>query len=108
VDNEKRLEAFRLLAGMHRLNWRSLRQQIVSVVGNHGSATIGQIIESHPPQVGVVELLAYLQIARDDGHLISRQDTEQVCIAARDASQRDIQVTIPLVYFTASHEGLHV
>lgn len=102
ADDEKRLEAFRLLAGMHRLDWRSMRQRISEVVGMHGTATIGQIIENYPPQVGVVELLAYLQIARDEGHLISKQNVEQVCLRAQDPSQRDLHVTIPLVYFTAS------
>ena len=107
VDDEKRLEAFRLLAGMNRLDWRSMRQHIVEVAGQHGSATIGQIIENYPPRVGVVELLAYLQIARDDGHLISRDNTEQVCIQAQGSSQRDLQVTIPLVYFIASPRAAH-
>lgn len=107
VDDDKRIEAFRVLAGMHRLDWRSMRRNIASVVGKHGSATIGQIIESHPPRVGVVELLAYLQVARDDGHLINRQITEQVRVRARDPLQRDLQITIPLVYFVASQGGTH-
>jgi hypothetical protein len=107
VDDEKRLEAFRLLAGMNRLDWRSLRQHVADVADREGSATIGQIIASHPPRVGVVELLAYLQIARDDGHLISRQNAEQVCIRTQDPSQRDLQVTVPLVYFMAPKRAAH-
>lgn len=107
VDDEKRLEAFRMLAGMHRLDWRLMRQHIAEVVGKHGTATIGQIIERHPPRVGVVELLAYLQIARDEGQLISRQNTEEVCVRAQDPLQRDLKVTIPLVYFTASQWATH-
>jgi hypothetical protein len=107
VDDEKRWEAFRLLAGMHRLDWRSMRQHIAELAGKHGSATIGQIIGNYPPLVGVVELLAYLQIARDDDHLISRQNTEQVRVRAQDSSQRDLQVTIPLVHFIASERDAH-
>lgn len=107
VDDDKRLEAFRLLAGMHRLDWRSMRQHIASVAGKHGTATIGQIIEDYPPRVGVVELLAYLQIARDDGHLVSRENTEQVRVRAQAPSERDIQVTVPLVHFVASPRGTH-
>ena len=102
VDDEKRLEAFRCLAGMHRLDWRAMRLHIASMAGQHGSATIGQIIKEYPPRVGIIELLGYLQIARDDGHLISRQYTEEVCIQAQNPSQRDLHVTIPLVYFLVS------
>jgi hypothetical protein len=107
VDDDKRLEAFRILAAMHRLDWRSMRQHIAAIVGKYGTATIGQIIENYPPRIGVVELLAYLQIARDDGHLISRQNTEQVYVRALAPSERDLQVTIPLVYFVASQRGAH-
>lgn len=107
VDDDKRMEAFRVLAGMHRLDWRSMRRNIASMVGKHGTATIGQIIESHPPCAGVVELLAYVQVARDDGHLISRQSTEQVRVRTRDPLRRDLQITIPLVHFVAPQGGVH-
>jgi len=107
VNDDKRLEAFRILAGMHRLDWRSMRQHIAAVVEKHGTATIGQIIENYPPRVGVVELLAYLQIARDDRHFISRQSTEQVHLWAQAPSERDLQVTVPLVHFIASQRGIH-
>lgn len=107
VDDEKRLEAFRMFAGMHCLDWRAMRQHIAAVIRRRGTASIGQIVDQFPPRVGVVELLGYLQIARDDGQLISRQNTEQVCIRAQDPLQRDLQVTIPLVYFSASRWGTH-
>lgn len=107
ADDDRRLEAFRMLAGMHRLDWRTMRQHIAEVASKHGIATIGQIVENYPLRIGVVELLAYLQIARDDGQLIDRQNTEQLCLPGRNASERAIQVTIPLVYFTAPQRGAH-
>lgn len=85
-----------------------MRQHITTVAGKQGTATIAQIVENYPPQVGVVELLAYLQIARDDGHLISRQNTEQVCLRAQDSSERELLVTVPLVYFTIPERVAHV
>ena len=48
VDDDKRLEAFRFLAGMHRLDWRSMRQHIAAVVGKHGSATLGRSSRTTP------------------------------------------------------------
>ena len=54
-----------------------------------------------------MELLAYLQIARDDGHLIDRQNTEEVCVRTRAPSERDLHVTVPLVYFML-HKGGHM
>lgn len=107
VDGDRRLEAFRMLAGMHRLDWGAMREHIKAVVGHEGTATIGQIVETYPPRIGVVELLAYLQIARDDGHLVSRQSTEEVCVRPRNGSGAALQVTIPLVYFMAPQRGTH-
>jgi hypothetical protein len=107
VDDDRRLEAFRMLAGMHRLDWVSLRQHISDVAGQHGTATIGQVVQAHPPRVGVVELLAYIQIARDDGHLVSRQSVEEVHVPAHNESAPELRVTIPLVYFTPRRGRIH-
>ena len=108
VNGDRRLEAFRILAGMHRLDWRAMRQHVADAVARLGSATIGQLVEEYPPQVGVVELLGYLQIARDDGHLISRTNTENVVLHVRDEAKATIQVTVPLAYFTPHRRGAHV
>ncbi len=48
VDDDRRLEAFRMLAGMHRLDWRSMRQHIAAMIGKHGSASIGGLSRTTP------------------------------------------------------------
>lgn len=102
VDSSKRLEAFRMLAGMHRLDWRSLRLHVRELIERRGTTTISQILNDFPLKVGVVEILAYIQIAREDGHLISSSSTEIILVKLTKPHERTLEVTVPLVHFTSS------
>lgn len=99
VDEEARQQMFQLLAQMHRLDWKSMRDHIRRLVDENGSATIRQIAEAFPPTSGIVELLGYLQIAQDDGHLISKEESEEVVLRVDRNKTQTLKVTVPLTYF---------
>jgi hypothetical protein len=99
ADQERRAEAFRALALMQRLDWRGMRASVQAAVARDGSVTLGDLLAEHPPEAGVVEVLGYLQIARDDGHIISRDAEEEILVPARNGNDRAILVTVPLVQF---------
>ena len=99
VDEERRMEAFRGLAMMQRLDWRGMRASVQTAVARDGSVTLGHLLAEHPPEAGVVEVLGYLQIARDDGHIISRDAEEEILVPARNGNGRAVLVTVPLVQF---------
>ena len=99
IDNDRRLEAFRELAAMHRLDWRTMRYNISRVVASRGSVQLSQLLAEHPPESGVVEILGYLQIASDDGHLIEPRSTEEIILPASNGRARPLAVTVPLVTF---------
>ena len=105
MDDERRAEAFRLLASMQRLDWRRLRFLVRDAVAEHGTITLGTLLAEHPPEAGVVEVLAYLQIARDDGHVISREAVEEVCLPPKKPGQPELGLEIPLVRFTVTAEA---
>lgn len=107
VDDGRRLRAFHALAQLHRLDWRLMRNHIAAAAARHGSVTIGQLVEEFPPQVGVIELLGYLQIARDDGHLISRNDVEEIILPSPIATVPTLRVMVPMVYFAVSRSATH-
>lgn len=102
TDDDRRAEAFRMLASMQRLDWRRLRRLVRSAVAQHGAITLGSLLAEHPPEAGVVEVLAYLQIARDDGHVVSRDAVEEVRLPPKEAGQRGLGLEIPLVRFTVT------
>lgn len=107
VDDDERQRMFQILAQMHRLDWNTMRDQIRRLVNEHGSATLKQIAESFPLSAGIVELLGYLQIAQDDGHLISKDESEEVIICSNARPHRRLTVIVPLAYFMPLETNLH-
>lgn len=98
ADEDRRAEAFRLLAGMRRLDWRLMRERVRTAVARSGSVTLGGLLAEYPPDAGVIEALGYLQIARDDGHAVSRDEVEEVVFPASRGG-RAIALAVPLVRF---------
>lgn len=99
VDEERRMETFRGLAMMQRLDWHGMRASVQAAVARDGSVTLGDLLATHPPEAGVIEVLGYLQIARDDGHIISRDAEEEILVPARNGNGRAVLVRVPLVQF---------
>lgn len=104
VDEARRLEAFRQLAVLHRLDWKAMRARVEGVARREGSATLRQIVEEYPPTAGAVELLGYLQIARDDGHVISREHEEEIVLQPGGSAGVARRLTVPLVVFLPPQE----
>jgi hypothetical protein len=98
-DEEQRAAAFRALAQMRRLDWRRMRSCIADAVAMDADVTLGRLLASHPPEAGVIEVLGYLQIARDDGHLVSLDAQEEIVLPAGKDGQRKLAVTVPLIRF---------
>ncbi len=84
-------------ARMQRLDFRKLRRWIRELTVSGRSRTLGQLTEKYPIQGGVVELLAYLQIAHDDGHLIDSSLRESVTIEEPRHRHRRVPETIDLL-----------
>lgn len=99
VDDAQRLELFGQLAGMHRIDWGTMRSQIQSLLAGDGHVTLRRLLDEYPPGSGVVEVLGYLQIASEDGHLIDRDGQEEIVLTEDNGAQRPLAVTVPLVTF---------
>lgn len=100
VDDDRRREVFRALARFERLDWPMMRRRVRAAVSRHGSATLRGVLGEYPPTAGVVEVLGYLQIARDDGHLLRRDAVEEILLPP-GPSGRALALTVPLVTFLA-------
>ncbi len=104
MDDERRAEAFRIQAAMQRLDWRRFHDLVRDAVAQYGTITLGSLLTEHPPTAGVVEVMAYLQIAHDKGHYVSREAVEEVRLPPRKAGQRGLELEIPLVRFIVTAE----
>ena len=103
------MEAFRELAAMKRLEWSEMRRNIRDLLELYDAPTLAELLERHPPKSGVIELLGYLQIARDDGYLVNSKARQTVvipwgCDGLREDKDADavIEVALPLVTFVRS------
>ena len=60
------------------------------------------LISTQSLRDGVIEVLGYIQIAYDDGHLIDSSLTELVILPETTNSRKTLSVTIPRVTIIAS------
>ena len=99
ADPGRRMTLFRSLADLRPIDWRLLRGRVRDVVAERGPVTLAELLSAHPPETGVLDVVAYLQIAADDGHLVSREAVEEFVVPARAGDGRPVAVTLPLVTF---------
>ena len=84
-----------------------MRSHIDEMIASRGTVTLREVVEAFPPQVGIIELLGYLQLAKDERHLISQNGTEEIRLPPRGDAEEDLIVTVPLVYFMKTGEAAH-
>jgi hypothetical protein len=69
LDEGRRADAFRLLADMHRLDWRRMRQQVRLSVARHGMVTLSRLLEDFPPEaISSVVTRSRTSSSRPDGN----------------------------------------
>jgi len=90
-----RATAFADFAKMRRLDWDRMRDSIRRLTSREESVSLPRLLDENPPESGAVEVLGYLQIAKDDGHLIIEETTDQIRVGDR-------QLTLPRVVFRAT------
>jgi len=105
MDDDRRLEAFRMLAEMQRLDWRQMRNHVRALVRQQGQATLAHLLEIYPP-LGAIEVLGYLQIASDDGHQIDHEAVERIVLPPSQVGQPPVTLTVPRVTFWVGEKSL--
>ena len=72
---EARAAALQQLTGLERIDWPAMRRNIAQVVHRRGPTSLAELLEQCPVRSGIIEVIGYLQIAYEDGHLIDPQQT---------------------------------
>jgi hypothetical protein len=100
-DEDAKHEAFREYASMLPIDWLGIRKRIDAALSQHDRLTLGRLVEERHPGAQVVDLIGYLETAREQGHLIDRAAREVLIIAASggNGDVRRLRVTIPLITF---------
>lgn len=98
-DPAQRAAAFEQLAALKRLDWQVMRDRIRHILAIDDAPTLKQLLEVHPAEAGVVEVIGYIQIAADDGHSIDSSHTESVVVSSPSQEGLSFAVRIPCVTF---------
>lgn len=107
VDVAARRRAFEELAALPQLDWKGLRQNIDRSVRACGSLSLPELLERCPPRSGTVDILAYLQIACDDGHFIDADVLDEVVLHVVQPTSCSLWVAVPRVIFSPLREHSH-
>ncbi len=97
--DDDRLLAFRDLAAMRRLDWEGMRGHIAELVRLRPRVALAELLRAYPPRGGMIEILAYLQLAHDDGHEVDPSQIERIQVAGAGHAHRSVE--IPRVVFVA-------
>ena len=106
-DPREREAAFQQVADMKRLNWHEMRDRIRHMLTVENAPTLRELLEVHPAEAGVIEVIGYIQIAAEDGHQIEPRCTETVVVTSVSTSNSSIMVTIPRVTFVPERSNGH-
>ena len=83
-SDDDRLLAFKHLAEMQRLDWEAMRSNISHAISKAEQVPLRQLLEDHPAIGGPLEVLGYIQLAHEDGHLVDSDTTEVIHMRNED------------------------
>lgn len=98
-SEDDRLLAFKHLAEMQRLDWDTMRSNISSAISEVEQMPLRQLLEDHPASGGPLEVLGYIQLAHEDGHLVDSDTTEVIYIRCEDDAETKQSFEVPKVVF---------
>ncbi len=95
-------EAFDLFSQMRRLDWKGMRELIGNATKLADSVSLPRLLEDHPPESGAVEVLAYVQIAQDDDHVIIPEEMDEIVLPDDLSHPRKRVMRVPRVVFRST------
>ncbi|MEZ6048609.1 MAG: DUF3375 family protein [Planctomycetaceae bacterium] len=102
-DELERQKAFEHLAAMQRLDWEVMRHNINSLVEFEEERTLPDLIDHCGLQNGTIEILGYIQLAHDEGHIVDEAVQETILIPTREGMQH---FEVPRVVFLSERQRL--
>ena len=98
-SDDDRLLAFKHLAEMQRLDWETMRSNISHAISKAEQVPLRQLLEDYPAIGGPLEVLGYIQLAHEDGHLVDSDATEAIHLRNEDNAEAKQSYEVPKVVF---------
>ena len=105
ADSTELEAAFRHYAELARLDWARMRGCIRDATAGWKRVSLKELVAVHPPQSGAIEVVGYVQLARDEGHLIEPDVVVEVDLPGRGGHDGRT-LHMPRVVFLPRGSGL--
>ena len=97
-DQDDARAYFHDFASLARLDWKQMRQQIFEALKQAEEIELPAFIEQQSLSLGIIEILGYIQLAHDDGHVIDFQQREWLNFLSEPGGERR-KLSVPQVRF---------
>lgn len=98
VSSSARKLAFEELRKMRRLDWKKMKSFIATQT-QEGPISLPRLLKERPPKSGAIEVLAYIQIAKDENHIVDPTVEDEVILPAGETYNGKRRLLIPRVVF---------
>lgn len=107
-DPAQQAQALQQLVALQRIDWQTMRRNITVLLQSHSEVSLQELLQRFPVQTGTVEVLGYLQIAHEDGHVIDQTQTTELQMTSTAADGQDVKahvLHVPRVIFRRPTRG---
>lgn len=91
-DSAQHADALQQLVSLQRIDWQTMRRNVSVLLQSRSEVSLQELLEHFPIQTGTVEVLGYLQIAHEDGHVIDQSQLTSLTADWQDAPAHVLQV----------------
>ncbi len=101
VSKNARDQAFDELRKMRRLDWKAMKN-VIAVQTLDGPISLPRLLQANPPKSGAIEVLAYIQIAKDERHIVDPAQEDEIILPLGETYNGKRKLAIPRVVFRAN------
>lgn len=81
-DPAQQAESLQRLVALQRIDWQTMRRNVTVLLQSQPEVSLPQLLQQFPLQTGTVEVLGYLQIAHEDGHVIDQTQLTELHVTS--------------------------
>ena len=96
---------FRELAETQNLDWDALRINIASALKETVRTTLPELLRTFPA-MSTIEVLGYIQLAHDDGHVVDEEKSEIAYVSDASDNAESRPYDVPCVVFLSERVRL--
>lgn len=100
-DENDLLLRFRELAAMRRLDWQAMRSTVQQLLQTRQEVTLPELVDESKLESGTIELLGYVQLAHDDGHVVDDTAFDRIRLPQNNGHVEQV-LRVPRVTFLSA------